>query len=95
MARQRLLLKEQWISDLTSDSLARRLAALTYIAGVHMDPDRPRKGVYSESVKAAKIAQEVRTDGAVKAAIDAYKDSKIVWLKNSAQQAASPEVRSH
>lgn len=83
--------KEAWSADLTADSHVRRLAALTYLAGIHMDPERPREGVYSESIEDAKVAREVRGDKVVKEAIEGYRKAESTWLKEAAEFAASAE----
>lgn len=84
--------KKQWISNLTSDSAVRRLASLVYIAGEHMDPDRPRKDVRSQSVDEAQKAREVRNDEAVARAIEIYRESTWDWLKGAAELAGNPEI---
>ncbi len=47
--------------------LPRRLAAMTYLAGTHMDPNRPREDVFSETAADARMALAFRDHPETKA----------------------------
>ena len=78
---------ECWAALLQSPQLPLRLAALTYVSGVHMNPDKPRSEVRSESVEEARIARAFRTAAATKKRIEEYRRSDNPWLKEAADLA--------
>jgi hypothetical protein len=78
-----------WSALLQSPKLPLRLAALTYLSGTHMSPDRPRHGVLSESVADAKLAREFRVAESTKKCVEDYRQSENAWLKEAADLAAT------
>lgn len=86
--------KNQWLEDLKSDSMVTQLAALTYIGGVHMNPNKPsHENYHSESVEEANIAKEVRSDPSAKEIIKRLAQNESDWLREAAEIASKPEVR--
>ena len=84
-----------WSALLESGKLPLRLAALTYLSGTHMNPDRPRTEVTSESVEDAKVARAFREAISTKKRIADYRQSDYGWLKEAADLAAAPAVESY
>ena len=64
-----------------------QLAALTYLAGSHMNPDRPRTGVQSESVEDARLARSFRNHPDTKVMVTTYVSSAIPWISRTATMA--------
>ena len=79
-----------WSALLESRKLPLRLAALTYLSGTHMNPDRRRTDVASESVEDAKVARAFRDADSTKKRIADYRQSEYGWLKEAADLAARP-----
>jgi hypothetical protein len=84
-----------WVVLLESPQLPLRLAALTYLSGTHMNPDRPRTDVASESVEDAKLARAFRMAESTKRRIEDYRRSDNSWLKEAADLAATPADESY
>jgi hypothetical protein len=90
----------EWTSLLESPHTALRLAALTYVAGAHKDPNHPdrwgnvqRQGQLVEgfeSVEDRTIARDFRLAEFTKKCIEEYRHSQNVWLKEAAELAATP-----
>ena len=78
-----------WSALLESRKLPLRLAALTYLSGTHMNPDRPRMDVVSESVEDAELGRTFRMAASTKKYIEEYQKSDNAWLKEAADLAAS------
>lgn len=76
---------------LKSSQPAMRLAALTYLAGNHMDPDRPRTRVQSESVEDARLARSFRNYPDTKGIVTSYVSSDIAWISKTATMALDLE----
>jgi hypothetical protein len=83
------------VALLESPQLPLRLAALTYLSGTHMNPDRPRTDVSSESVEDAKLARVFRMAESTKKRIEDYRRSDNSWLKEAADLAATPADESY
>jgi hypothetical protein len=81
-----------WLALLKSPELPRRLAAMTYLAGTHMDPNRPREDVYSETVADAKMALAFRDHPETRALLEQYRGEKHPWISQSAALALSPST---
>jgi len=79
-----------WTALLESDQLALRLAALTYLSGVHMDSDNPRMEIFSENIHEAKVAQEFIAAETTRKRIAEYQHSPIPWLAEAAELASTP-----
>lgn len=84
-----------WSALLESRKLPLRLAALTYLSGTHMNPDRPRTDVSSERVEDAKLARAFRAVDSTKKCITDYRKSDNAWLKEAAELAATPPDESY
>ena len=92
----------EWKSLLESPSIALRLAALTYAAGSHTDPDQPaiwgngpNKGQICEgheSVQDAAVAREFRLSESTKKRLEEYRHSENIWLKEAAYLATAPAL---
>lgn len=80
------------VTLLESPQLPLRLAALTYLSGIHMNPDRPRKGIISETVEDAKLARTFRMADSTEKRIKDYRQSDNSWLKEAADLAATPAI---
>jgi hypothetical protein len=76
-----------WTALLQAPELPKRLSALTYLAGIHMDPDKPREGIVSESIENAKLARDFRRAEATGKAVTNYLESEVPWLKEAAEAA--------
>ncbi len=92
----------EWKSLLESPSIVLRLAALTYAAGSHTDPDQPaiwgngpKKGQICEgheSAQDAVIAREFRLSESTKKRLEEYRHSEDIWLKEAAYLATAPAL---
>jgi hypothetical protein len=65
---------------------------MTYLAGTHMDPNRPREDVYSETVADAKMALAFRDHPETRALLEQYRGEKHPWISQSAALALSPST---
>lgn len=79
-----------WAALLASPKISLRLAALTYLNGIHMNPANPRTEVFSESLPHAKLAREFRSAESTKKLMREYRLSSNKWLKQAADLAATP-----
>jgi len=84
-----------WSALLESRKLPLRLAALTYLSGTHMNPDRSRTNVTSERVEDARLARTFRAADSTKKCITDYRKSDNAWLKEAANLAAAPPDESY
>jgi len=79
-----------WMSLLESSQLALRLAALTYLSGMHMNPDKPQTEILSESIDDAKTARAFTMANTAAKRIEDYRHSQVPGLKEAADLAAIP-----
>ncbi|NJK90694.1 MAG: hypothetical protein HC904_01985 [Blastochloris sp.] len=84
-----------WSAMLESRKLPLRLAALTYLSGEHINPDKPGADMPSERVEGARLARAFRAADSTKRHITDYRKSDNAWLKEAADLAATPLDESH
>lgn len=77
-----------WERALVSNDTAEVLAALTWLGGHHLDPSEADGSYVYEDLSEARLAKEVRQRPAVKAAVNALRNSNNAWVREAASSAA-------
>lgn len=80
---------DEWLALLSSPQPPRRLAALTYLAGIHASLEKPDRQVLPEAMAEARTARALREQESTQKLIDSYRHSKNAWLKEAAELAAT------
>ena len=78
---------EDWEKALTSGDTAEVLAALTWLAGKHLDPGEGVPDYSHEYISEAQLVQVVRTRPVIAVAVSSLKDSNNPWVREAATAA--------
>ena len=77
-----------WERALVSNDTAEVLATLIWLGGHHLDPSEGDGSYVYEDLSEARLAKEVRQRSAVKAAVNALRNSDNPWVREAASAAA-------
>jgi hypothetical protein len=81
----------EWEKVLESRDEAEVLAALTWLGGIHWNPDSPAPEYEHEELSEAYLAEGVRSSKAVKVALSRLARSENAWLRSATALAAKVE----
>ena len=79
---------DEWEKALLSNDPAEVLATLTWLGGAHLNVTGPEPEYVHEDLSEARLFEAVRARPAVKAAVNAFKDSRNAWIREAAKLAA-------
>jgi len=85
--------REGWLRLLGSDHPAEVLEALTWLAGVHLDPEPPHPDYVHEDPATARLWHDLISDDAVRRRIGELWESPEPWISETARLAAEVKMR--
>lgn len=78
---------KEWEKAFESDDVAEILDTLTWLSGIHWNPQTPEPDYTHEEMREARLADDVRLREDVKVGLRRFAQSENVWVRNAANLA--------
>lgn len=82
---------KEWEKALESDDVAEVLATLTWLSGIHWNPQTPEPEYTHEEMREARLADDVRLREGVKVGLRRFTQSENIWVRSAANLATKVE----